>query len=115
MLMQSAKSLSELENNAEFIARHIGIDAADEAHMLSVVGSSSRRALIDGIVPRSIVRGSAMAIPLPVSEAAALRQLKEMAAKVHEVRLVVGTQGMSGLDGLLPSGFFAETGAKRGS
>lgn len=40
---------------------------------------------------------------------------KEMAAKVHEVRLVVGTQGMSGLNGLVPTGFFAETGAKRES
>ena len=95
MLMQSAKSLSELENNAEFIARHIGIDAADEAHMLSVVGANSRRALIDGIVPRSIVRGSAMAIPLPVSEAAALRQLKEMAAKNQVFKSFIG-QGYYG-------------------
>lgn len=37
-----------------------------------------------------------------------LDSLKEMAAKVHEVRLVVGTQGMS-LNGLVPTGFFAET------
>lgn len=36
-----------------------------------------------------------------------LDSLKEMAAKVHEVRLVVGANHMSGL---VPSGFFAETG-----
>ncbi len=47
MLMQSAKPLSDLENHAEFIARHIGISDADEAHMLSVIGEASRRALID--------------------------------------------------------------------
>jgi hypothetical protein len=35
-----------------------------------------------------------------------LDSLKEMAAKVHEVRLVVGANAMSGL---VPSGFFAET------
>jgi len=47
-----------------------------------------------------------------------LDSLKEMAAKVHEVRLVVGTQGMSGPNwarDLLPSGFFSETGEKRGA
>ena len=34
MLMPTPKSLGELENPAEFIARHIGVDAADETHML---------------------------------------------------------------------------------
>ena len=48
MLMQSARPLGELENPTEFIPRHIGIDEADEAHMLSVIGEASRRALIDG-------------------------------------------------------------------
>jgi len=38
-----------------------------------------------------------------------------MAAKVHEVCLVVGAKGMSGVNGLVPTGFFAETGAKRES
>jgi len=81
MLMPSATPLGALENPSEFIARHIGIDAADEAHMLSAVGSATRRALIDGIVPRSIARSSAMAIPPPVTEAAALKQLRAMADK----------------------------------
>ena len=73
MLMQSAKPLSDLENTSEFIARHIGVSEADEAMMLKVVGASSRRALIDGIVPRSIARGAAMAIPAPLTEAAVER------------------------------------------
>ena len=95
MLMPSAKPLGELENSAEFIARHIGIDEADEAHMLSVVGSASRRELIAGIVPRSIARSSAMAIPPPVSEAAALKQLKAMAAKNQVFKSFIG-QGYYG-------------------
>ena len=95
MLMQSAKPLSDLENSYEFIARHIGIDAADEAHMLGVVGSSSRRDLIDGIVPRSIARSSAMAIPPPVTEAAALKQLKAIAAKNQVFKSFIG-QGYYG-------------------
>ena len=95
MLMQSAKSLSELENSAEFLARHIGIDEDDEARMLSVVGSASRRELIDGIVPRSIARSSRMAIPPPVGEAAALGQLKAMAAKNKVFKSFIG-QGYYG-------------------
>ncbi|RYX96241.1 MAG: glycine dehydrogenase (aminomethyl-transferring) [Comamonadaceae bacterium] len=95
MLMQSAKPLGELENPAEFIARHIGIDEADEAHMLTAVGSASRRALIDGIVPRSIARRSAMAIPAPATEAAALRQLKAIAGKNKVFKSFIG-QGYYG-------------------
>ncbi|MEP6589065.1 MAG: glycine dehydrogenase (aminomethyl-transferring), partial [Polaromonas sp.] len=95
MLMHSPKPLGALENPSEFIARHIGIDEADEVHMLSVVGSASRRELIDGIVPRSIARSSAMAIPPPVTEAAALRQLKAMAAKNKVFKSFIG-QGYYG-------------------
>jgi glycine dehydrogenase len=32
MLMPTALPLGDLENPSEFIARHIGISAADEAH-----------------------------------------------------------------------------------
>jgi len=95
MLMHSAKPLGELENPSEFIARHIGIDEADEVHMLGVVGSGSRRELIDGIVPRSIARASAMALPPPVTEAAALKQLKAMAAKNQVFKSYIG-QGYYG-------------------
>ncbi len=95
MLMQSAKPLGELEDFSEFVARHIGIDEADEVHMLSVVGSASRRALIDGIVPRSIARSSAMALPSPVTEAAALKQLKAIAAKNQVFKSFIG-QGYYG-------------------
>ncbi|MFM9900574.1 MAG: aminomethyl-transferring glycine dehydrogenase [Polaromonas sp.] len=95
MLMQTAKPLGELENPSEFIARHIGIDDAAEAHMLSVVGSASRRALVDGIVPRSIARRSAMAIPPPTTEAAALKQLKAMAGKNQVFKSFIG-QGYYG-------------------
>ena len=58
MLMQSTKPLDELENSREFVARHIGVSDADEAHLLSVLGQASRRALIDSIVPRSIAHPS---------------------------------------------------------
>ena len=95
MLMQSARPLTELENPAEFIPRHIGIDEAGERHMLSVVGEASRRALIDSIVPRSIARSSAMELPPPVTEAAALAELKAMASRNQVLRSFIG-QGYHG-------------------
>ena len=95
MLMPTAKPLNELENASEFIARHIGIDEADETHMLSVVGAASRRALIDSIVPRSIARSQAMAIPAAVSEAQALTELKALAAKNKVFKSFIG-QGYYG-------------------
>ena len=90
MLMQSAKPLAELENASEFIARHIGVDEADEALMLQVVGASSRRELIDGIVPRSIARQTAMAIPAAITEAAALAELKAIASKNKIFKSYIG-------------------------
>jgi glycine dehydrogenase len=95
MLMQSARPLGELENHAEFIARHIGIDEAGERHMLSVIGEASRRALIDSIVPRSIARASPMELPPPATEAQALRELKAMAAKNQVFKSFIG-QGYYG-------------------
>ncbi len=95
MLMQSALPLGALENAAEFLPRHIGIDAADEAHMLSVIGEASRRALIDSIVPRSIARSHAMDIPAPASEAAALAELKAIASRNQVLKSFIG-QGYYG-------------------
>jgi glycine dehydrogenase len=95
MLMQSTKPLDELENSHEFIARHIGVSDADEAHMLNVLGQASRRALIDSIVPRSIARGQAMQLPAPVTEAAALEELKEIAQKNQLLKSFIG-QGYYG-------------------
>jgi glycine dehydrogenase len=72
--------LARLENPAEFIARHIGLDPADERHMLDCVGAASREALIAEIVPASIAKTTAMRLPPAVSEAAALAELRTIAA-----------------------------------
>ncbi|WP_439518410.1 aminomethyl-transferring glycine dehydrogenase [Hydrogenophaga sp.] len=95
MLMPSVKPLGELENPSEFVARHIGIGEADETHMLSVIGEASRRALIDGIVPRSIARSQGMQLPAAVTEAAALAELKALARKNRVLKSFIG-QGYHG-------------------
>ena len=95
MLMSAHKPLAELENASEFVARHIGPSADDEAHMLSVIGAASRRALIDTIVPRAIARSAPMALPAPLSEAQALAELKAIAGKNRVLKSFIG-QGYHG-------------------
>jgi glycine dehydrogenase len=95
MLMPSVKPLGELENASEFVARHIGLTDADEAHMLSVIGEASRRALIDSIVPRAIARRQGMRLPAPLTEAAALAELKGIADRNKLLKSFIG-QGYHG-------------------
>ena len=82
--------LAELENAAEFRARHNGPDAADEAHMLAAIGAASRAALIDAIVPRSIARQRPMALPPAVGEAQALAELKALASRNQVLKSFIG-------------------------
>ena len=93
--LPSFPSFRELENAGEFIARHIGIEAADEARMLAVIGSATRKELIDGIVPPAIRRSKPMDLPPPITEAGALAELKAMAAKNKVARNFIG-QGYYG-------------------
>ncbi len=95
MLKSATTPLSELENAAEFRARHIGPWAGDEQQMLSVIGAASRRALIEAVVPRSIARTSAMNLPAPVGEAQALKELKAVASKNQVFKNFIG-QGYHG-------------------
>ncbi|HRK39226.1 MAG TPA: aminomethyl-transferring glycine dehydrogenase [Burkholderiaceae bacterium] len=91
----SLQPLATLENSSEFIARHIGVSEADEAHMLNVIGEASRRALIDSIVPRSIARSADMDLPPPLTEAAALAELRTLAGQNTVLKSFIG-QGYHG-------------------
>jgi len=95
MLMSATQPLHELENASEFVARHIGIEADGERHMLSVIGAASRRALIEAIVPRGIARGAPMALPEPLTEAQALAELKVIAGRNRLLKSFIG-QGYHG-------------------
>ncbi|MFN6191622.1 MAG: aminomethyl-transferring glycine dehydrogenase [Planctomycetia bacterium] len=82
--------LERLENAAEFTSRHIGLDAADERHMLDAIGAGSRRSLIDAIVPPSIARRDAMNLPPAIGETAALAELREIAQKNRLLKSFIG-------------------------
>jgi glycine dehydrogenase len=80
---------------SEFEARHIGLSAADERHMLDVCGAASLPALIAEIVPESIARHDRMDLPAAATEAAALAELKGIAARNRLLKSCIG-QGYHG-------------------
>jgi glycine dehydrogenase len=95
MLMTAHTPLHDLERTDEFVPRHIGPTPEDEAHMLSVIGAASRRALIEAVVPRAIARSRPMALPAPVTEAQALAEMKALAGRNRVLKSFIG-QGYHG-------------------
>jgi glycine dehydrogenase len=73
--------LSELEAADQFVSRHIGPDEADIAAMLLVVGRASLDDAAAAAVPESIRSNQAMNLPPPIDEAAAIAELRGLAAR----------------------------------
>jgi glycine dehydrogenase len=78
----------------DFSRRHIGSGPADQAAMLAALGKPGLDALIDAAVPPSIRMKGALNLPAAASEAAALAELKKLAAKNSVWRSYLG-QGYS--------------------
>ena len=93
--MSASPATGVLDPQGEFVARHIGPSAQDEARMLAAVGEPSCQALMDAIVPRSIARADAMALPPAASEAEALAELKAIAGQNRVLKSFIG-QGYYG-------------------
>ena len=66
---------------AAFASRHIGLNDADIAHMLTVVGSPSVADLLDKVIPGKIRRRDIMDLPPALSEEQALAELRDYAAQ----------------------------------
>jgi len=78
-------TLDELEGRDEFLARHIGPSAAEQAAMCAAIGVKDRAELIDQTVPAGIRLESDLPLPAPMSEHAALAKLKAIADR-NQVR-----------------------------
>ena len=85
----------DLPGCEEFATRHIGIGPADERRMLDAVAAESRGSLIAEVVPPSIARTEPMQLPPPLSEAAALEELKSIAGRNRLLKSFIG-QGYHG-------------------
>lgn len=86
-------TLAELEARDAFASRHIGPDAAEQQHMLKVLGYDNRAALIDAVIPAAIRRRDGM--PLgeftePLTEEAALARLRGLANKNKVLKSFIG-------------------------
>jgi len=87
--------LRELDPHSDFIPRHIGPSAADQAKMLASIGSPDLQSLIQEVVPPSILKRGALNLPASRSEADALAELKEIAGRNQVFRNYIG-QGYYG-------------------
>ena len=86
-------NLTQLEARDAFIARHIGPNAVEQEAMLATVGYATRAALIDAIVPPNIRNQSKLPLGQyfePLSEQAALAQLKTLASKNKVLKSLIG-------------------------
>ena len=74
----------------EFHARHLGPSPSQQAAMLAVLGCESRDALVRQTVPAAILQDAPLALPAPVTEAAALAELADIASRNKVWRSYLG-------------------------
>lgn len=76
--------------NREFEGRHLGPNEAETSAMLQAIGAGSMEELISRTVPAAIRMKSALNLPASLSEAAYLRELKEISLKNKTFRTYIG-------------------------
>ncbi|RUO52281.1 aminomethyl-transferring glycine dehydrogenase [Pseudidiomarina homiensis] len=93
-------TLKQLENHGEFIGRHIGPSADEQAEMLALLGADSLEALTKDTVPGAILREPFLQVGEPLSEREALAKLKTIAQKN---KVLTSFIGMGYYDTLVPN------------
>jgi len=83
-------SLASLIEPEEFTRRHIGPSPSDMVRMLSAIGVDSTDTLLDATMPAPIRAAVPLALPGGVPERVALDRLRQIAAKNHTVRSLIG-------------------------
>ena len=77
----SIEQLAALEAADQFVSRHIGPSDADITAMLRAIGRASLDDVTAAAVPESIRSNQALSLPLAVDEAAAIAELRGLAAR----------------------------------
>lgn len=75
-----SETLTQLENQQEFIHRHIGPSHSECQQMLQTLGTRSLDSLMRQIVPADITLATPPEVGTPCSEQAALAELKQLAS-----------------------------------
>ena len=94
-MLQKKRTLADLQNSAEFIARHIGPSPEDQQQMLSQLGCNSLQELTAQVVPKAIAMAESLDIVDGCSEAQALAELRVMANQNKVFKSFIG-QGYYG-------------------
>jgi glycine dehydrogenase len=94
-MLQKKNTLADLQNAAEFIARHVGPSADDQQQMLSALGCANLQQLTEQVVPEAIAMADDLAIVDGCSEAQALAELREIASHNRVYKSFIG-QGYYG-------------------
>jgi glycine dehydrogenase len=89
-MLQKKRSLKDLQNAAEFIARHIGPSAEDQQQMLSTLGCNSLEQLTSEVVPEAIAMAEDLDVVDSCTEAQALTELRALAEQNKVFRSFIG-------------------------
>ncbi|MCU0887154.1 MAG: aminomethyl-transferring glycine dehydrogenase, partial [Rubritepida sp.] len=88
--MSILAELAALEDQGEFIRRHIGPSEAEIAEMLAAVGCRDLEQLVARTVPAAIRGVDFSALPAPVNEAAAIAELRALSERNIRKRSLIG-------------------------
>ena len=89
-LRRSTPTLADLEADRPFASRHIGPRDVDQTKMLSAIGYGSLAELAAAAVPAAIRADRPLELPPAASEAAALAELRELAARNRVLTSMIG-------------------------
>jgi glycine dehydrogenase len=84
------KSLTELDSQQDFIARHLGPDEAEQQKMLASLGYETLEKFIQAVVPANIRMPEALDLPASLSEVNALQELRVIAARNKVFKSYIG-------------------------
>ncbi|MDQ2697009.1 MAG: aminomethyl-transferring glycine dehydrogenase [Pseudomonadota bacterium] len=89
-MSQAPRPFAELEQQQDFVRRHIGPDEADKAAMLETLGVASMDALMDRVIPPGIRRRQPLDLGPGRSEARVLADLRALADQNQVYKSLIG-------------------------
>ena len=80
-MLQKKRTLNDLQNAEQFVARHVGPSVEDQQTMLGMLDCSNLQQLIEQVVPESIINDQPLDLLPQCTESQALKELRQIANK----------------------------------